>query len=363
MKRRRVEVFSLSFLDVICCGFGAVILFYTIISAQSGIERTRRAEDLAAAVSKLEEEVVRGAKNLVLLRNTLQRTDSETASAASRATRLIEELQRRREEASIDDATTLAKRERIEKLKADVRALEASTRRLEASAKVDAPRGEFTGSARAIASRRYLTGLSLRGRRILVLLDRSSSMLDEDLVQIIRLRNSSEQARRNAAKWQRGADIARWLVEEMPAGRQFQIYVFNGTAAPLIAGTDGQWLAADAGRRREAVTAIDALLPEGGTSLINALRTKGEFRPAPDQIVLITDGLPTQGATPPALRRYVDTGDRARLFGEAVRSIGSDIPIDVVLLPMKGEVPGPHLFWELARRTKGSFVVPSRDWP
>ncbi|MFM7707522.1 MAG: VWA domain-containing protein, partial [Gammaproteobacteria bacterium] len=199
MKRRRVEVFSLSFLDVICCGFGAVILFYTIISAQSGIERTRRAEDLAAQVAKLEEEVVRGARNLVLLRNALQRTDSETVSAASRATRLIEELQRRREEASIYDATTLAKRERIEKLKADVRALEESTRRLEASAKVDTPRGEMTGSGRSTASRRYLTGLSLRGRRILVLLDRSASMLDEDLVQIIRLRNSSDQARRNAA--------------------------------------------------------------------------------------------------------------------------------------------------------------------
>ena len=41
-KRRKVEVFSLSFLDVICCGFGAVILFYTIVSAQSGIERVRK---------------------------------------------------------------------------------------------------------------------------------------------------------------------------------------------------------------------------------------------------------------------------------------------------------------------------------
>ncbi|MFN7271209.1 MAG: VWA domain-containing protein [Gammaproteobacteria bacterium] len=363
MKRRRVEVFSMSFLDVICCGFGAVILFYTIISAQSGIERTRRAEDLAAQVSKLEEEVVRGAKNLVLLRNALQRTDSETVSAASRATRLIEELQQRREEASIYDATTLAKRERIEKLKADVRALEESTRRLEASAKVETPRGEMTGSGRSTASRRYLTGLSFRGRRILVLLDRSSSMLDEDLVQIIRLRNSSDQARRNAAKWQRSTDIARWLVEQMPAGRQFQVYAFNETAVPLIAGTEGQWLAVDAARRREAVAAIGTLLPQGGTSLINALRVRTAFRQQPDQIILLTDGLPTQGATPPALRRYIDVGDRARLFDEAVRGIDPKVPIDVVLLPMKGEVPGPHRFWALAQRTKGSFVVPSRDWP
>jgi hypothetical protein len=198
MRRRNVQVFSLSFLDVICCGFGAVILFYTIISAQSGIERTRKAEDLAAQVALLEEQVVSGAKNLVLLRNTLQRTDSETVSAASRATRLIEELQQRREESSIYDASTLAKRERIERLKADVRALEESTRRLEASAKTATPRAERAGAARATASRRYITGLTLRGRRVLVLFDRSASMMDADLVQIIRLRNSGEAARRAA---------------------------------------------------------------------------------------------------------------------------------------------------------------------
>jgi hypothetical protein len=364
MKRRNVEVFSLSFLDVICCGFGAVILFYTIISAQSGIERTRRAEDLSAQVSKLEEEVVRGAKNLVLLRNALQRTDSETVSAASRATRLIEELQQRREEASIYDASTLAKRERIEKLKADVRALEESTRRLEASAKVDTPRGELTGSGRSLASRRYLTGLSLRGKRILVLVDRSSSMLDEDLVQIIRLRNSGEQARRNAPKWRRAVDITRWIVDEMPSGRQYQVYGFNETAAPLLEGTGGEWLqSGDEARRKQLAGAIDALLPQGGTSLINALRSRSAFRQAPDQIILLTDGLPTQGATPPALRRYIDVGERARLFDEAVRGVDPKIPIDVVLLPMKGEVPGPHRFWGLALRTKGSFVIPSPDWP
>ena len=30
MARRRVEVFSLSFLDVICCGFGAIILLLVL---------------------------------------------------------------------------------------------------------------------------------------------------------------------------------------------------------------------------------------------------------------------------------------------------------------------------------------------
>ena len=37
-KRRAFEVFTLSFLDCICCGFGAVVLFYTIVQAQAGAD-------------------------------------------------------------------------------------------------------------------------------------------------------------------------------------------------------------------------------------------------------------------------------------------------------------------------------------
>jgi hypothetical protein len=52
-----------------------------------------------------------------------------------------------------------------------------------------------------------------------------------------------------------------------------------------------------------------------------------------------------------------------RLFDEAVRGINRNLPIDVVLLPMKGDVQAAHRFWGLARLTKGSFVMPSPDWP
>lgn len=364
MARRRVEVFSLSFLDVICCGFGAVILFYTIISAQSGIERTRQAQDLTAEVSMLEEEVLRGARNLVELKNALQKTESETVSATSRATMLIEELQRRREESFIFDADTLAKRERIERLKADVKSLEESTRRLEAGAATAEPRADRAGAGRSLASRRYITGLNLKGRRILILFDRSASMLDEDLVNIIRLRNSSADAKRNAVKWRRSLEIANWMIAELPGSSQFQLYAFNTSATAVVENSAGQWLSGtDPELRRKVSEGLGRLLPEGGTSLINALQSARQMSLPPDQIILITDGLPTQGATPPALRRFLDVAARARLFDEAVRSVNRNIPIDVVLLPMKGDLPAAHRFWTLARDTKGAFIMPSPDWP
>lgn len=364
MARRRVEVFSLSFLDVICCGFGAVILFYTIISAQSGIERTRKAEDLAAEVSRLEEEVIRGARNLVELKNAREKTESETVSATSRATQLIEELQRKREESFIYDSTTLAKRERIEKLKAEVKALEERARRLEASAKVETPRSERAGAGKSLASRRYITGLTLKGKRILVLFDRSSSMLDDDLVNVLRLRNSAPAMQASASKWRRAGDIGAWLISEIPQTSQYQFYVFNTGAQPLLSGTDGEWLSgSDEAIRDKMLTALGALPPLGGTSLINALQATRAMRVPPDQVILVTDGLPTQGATPPALRKYVDAAARAKFFDEAVRGVNRNVPIDVILLPMKGDVPAPHRFWGLARQTKGAFVMPSPDWP
>ena len=43
-RRRRLEVFSMSFLDCICCGFGAVVLIYMIIAAQSGARRAQKSE-------------------------------------------------------------------------------------------------------------------------------------------------------------------------------------------------------------------------------------------------------------------------------------------------------------------------------
>ena len=80
-RRRSFEVFTLSFLDTLCCAFGAVILFYTIVSAQSGVVRLRQTDLLSSEVSRLQEEVLAGERNLVVLRDTQQKTRNQTASA------------------------------------------------------------------------------------------------------------------------------------------------------------------------------------------------------------------------------------------------------------------------------------------
>src|SRR5512138_2039962 len=231
--RRTVEVFSLSFLDCICCGFGAVILFYTIISAQSSISRTRNNDDLTAQVSKLEEEVLVGTRNLVILRNTLDKTQSETASAASKSRELLTDLKVQRLQMAAYDETSLARRERIEKLKADIKSLEEGTRRLEGGAVDKGPQGQDIKAFRDTGGdRRYITGIKMRGKHVLILLDRSASMLHQDLVNVILLRNSDEPRKRAASKWRRAIDTTNWIVTQLPPDAQFQIYGFNSKTEP-----------------------------------------------------------------------------------------------------------------------------------
>lgn len=363
-RKRSVEVFSLSFLDCICCGFGAVILFYTIISAQSGIDRARSTDHLLAEVNRLEEEVLEGTRNLVVLRNALDKTESETASAAKRAQQLLAELKAQQIQMSAYDETSLARRQRIEKLKADIQALEAGTRRLEAGAASRAPAGQEVQSFRNTGGdRRYITGIKVRGKRVLILVDRSASMLHQDLVNVILLRNSDEARKRAASKWRRAIDTVSWIVTQLPPDAQFQIYGFNTKAEAVVSGSTGTWHNAnDPIVRARNIEALSALVPDNGTSLINAFTAVKSMNPLPDQIILITDGLPTQGKSP-GFRKYIDAGGRARLFDDAVGELPDRVPVDVILLPMKGDLPAAHRFWQLTRLTRGTLLMPSKDWP
>jgi hypothetical protein len=363
-RRRKLETFGLSFLDCICCGFGAVILFYTIISAQSSIDRTRNNDALTAEVNKLEEEVLIGTRNLVVLRNTLEKTESEAASASSRSTKLIQDLKKQRLEMAAYDATSLARRERIEKLKADIRSLEEGTRRLEGGALDRAPPGQDIKAFRQTGGeRRYITGIKMRGKRVMILLDRSASMLHQDLVNVLVLRNSDEAKKRAASKWRRAIDTTNWIVTQLPPGSQFQVYGFNTKADAVLTGSGGKWQDAnDPLARSRNIEALNSIVPQEGTSLINAFAAVKSMSPLPDQVILITDGLPTQGKSA-GLRKYIDAGARARLFDDAVGELPDKVPVDIVLMPMKGDLPAAHRFWQLARFTNGILLMPSKDWP
>jgi hypothetical protein len=363
-RRRTVEVFTLSFLDCICCGFGAVILFYTIVSAQAGMQGVRSTDALSAEVNRLDEQVQAGSRNLVVLHNQIEKTVSETVSDEARTRSLASTLESQREQLSTFDTSSVARREQIEKLKADIRSLQEGKRRLEGGSLDKTPPGQQISAFRETGGdRRYITGIKLRGKRILILLDVSASMLHEDLVTILRLRNSDDEHKRNAAKWRRAVDTVTWLTTQLPPGSQYQIYTFNTQAHSLLPDLAGKWIGSgDAPQLARELANLHAIVPAEGTSLYNAFAATRTLAPLPDQIVLITDGLPTQGKSA-GLRKYVDSGARMRFFDDAVGQLPDRVPVDSILLPMLGDLQAAHRFWNLARLTNGTLLMPSKDWP
>jgi hypothetical protein len=326
--------------------------------------QTQAADTLTAEVSQLDEQVLTGTRHLAALRDTLEKTRNEVASASSQSNILAAQLTAHKTQVSNYDATRLSHQERIEKLRADVRALQEGTKRLEAGSDELAPPGQDVVAFRKTGGdRQYITGLRLHGRRILILLDVSASMLHEDLVSILRLRNTDDATKRAAAKWRRAVETVHWLLTQVPPGSSYQIYTFNTKAQPLLPDSAGKWISGgDLAQVARALAALESVVPADGTSLFNVFAATKTLSVLPDQIVLITDGLPTQGRTS-GKGKYVDSDSRARLFDEAVHQLPDHVPVDSVLLPMQGDSEAAHRFWRLARASGGSLLMPARDWP
>jgi hypothetical protein len=188
-------------------------------------------------------------------------------------------------------------------------------------------------------------------------------MLHEDLVSILRLRAADPATKRAAAKWRRAVLMVSWLLTQVPAGSQLQVYTFNTGAQPLLAGTAGHWIeGGDVPQLARMITALQEIVPDGGTSLYNAFAATRTMSPLPDQIVVITDGLPTQGKTA-GKSRYVNSESRMRLFDESIGQLPQKVPVDSVLLPMQGDSEAAHRFWSLSRLSDGTFLMPAKDWP
>ncbi len=218
---------------------------------------------------------------------------------------------------------------------------------------------EFKGEG----DRQYLTGLKLGGARTLILVDRSASMLDDTIINIIRRRNMPMDDKLRAAKWRQVVASVDWLTAQFQPGSEFQMYMFNTEAEPVITGSDGVWLKADdATQLDEAVRVLRRTSPEGGTNMKSAMEVVTSLQPWPDNIILLVDGLPTMDE-PTTNKRTVSGRDRARYFTNAVRELPSDIPVNVFLYPLEGDYEAPFLYWVLAYRTGGSFISVSNDWP
>jgi rRNA maturation endonuclease Nob1 len=362
-RRRRNDVFSMSFLDCMSCGFGAVILFFMIINSQASRTTESPPERLLAETSRLEYEILEHRKDLVLARNTMEDLDDQRAEAENEIAQITALVEKLKIELAKHDQETLAKIERVEKLQSDIESLEEQKKRLLALEKERMEEGEKVRSFTGDGDRQYLTGLKVGGERILVLVDSSASMLDRRIINIIRRRNMPEADRLRSAKWRQAVGSVDWLSAQFPPTSKFQIYSFNTEAKPVLKGTDGEWLdVGDGEQLSEAIRILRRTVPEKGTNMLDAFRVVNKLNPPPDNVIVLVDGLPTVN-TPEAKRGMVTGQERLRYHYEAEAEVPSGIPVNILLYPMEGDYNAAIAYWLLAYRTGGSFMSVSEDWP
>lgn len=364
MARKSFNVFSLSFLDVMACGLGATILFLMIISAQVRLKAERASTELLAEAGSLEQAVQDAQDNLARLQaNTPESPVPSPEQAAAQIEKLRQQIAEMRAKVADQSGDSLAEKESPEQLRADIQRLEEGLSRLGASQQA-AGSGSRVRSFTGDGNRQYLTGMQMGGKRVVILVDASASMLAGTYVNVVRYRAMPDARKRKAPKWRQVVAAVDWLTTQIEPASRFQIYVFNEQTRSVVPGSDGDWLEASAaGTLEQAMKELRKVVPEKGTSLANAFSALQQLKPAPDNIYLLTDGLPTQGKQAPGGVTTVKPAQRASFFNQAVRELPGRAPVNVLLYPMDGDPDAAGFFWRLAIATKGSFLTPSRDWP
>jgi hypothetical protein len=351
IKNRRFTAFSLSFLDIMACGFGAVTLLFLILR-HSVVEEVQPDPRLSAEVEMLKEDVSEAEEERSDLLNSIEELELQLVTTQGLSTRYLTEVE------EVEESIQSDPEERIAMLRRQVDELERETANMEEVEFGDRVR-QFLGDG----NRQYLTGLVLGGERVMILVDGSASMLADTVVNAVRRRNMEPERRVESPKWQWTVRTVEWLLAQLPPSSRFQVYIFNSQPVPAVEGSEGEWLdAADSLQLEEAVEGLKAFAPDGGTSLENALTMLKDFTEKPDNLFLLTDGLPTQGKSPPG-SAMVSGEERRRNFLSAVGQLPAGVPVNTILFPMEGDPEAAALFWQFAMATNGAFISPSRDWP
>ena len=91
-RRRNVEAFSLSFLDCICCGFGAIILLLVLSKIYEPVIIEKTQDDLEALIALLQQELFDIRGETAVINRELEDVRSQTSTTKLKLARLQGDL-------------------------------------------------------------------------------------------------------------------------------------------------------------------------------------------------------------------------------------------------------------------------------
>lgn len=349
-KRKDVEVFSLSFMDCICCGFGAVLLLFILTTGQKTNFTESDLTDMRDRIASMERDITDEREEIERLR---------------RALALINLDQDGMREQTTDTETRISQREKeLQLLLQELSTLrDVLARLMEEQQAIPTVEEPPPISMPNVDRRQYLTGIRMEGEHVLFVVRASGSMLDETIDGATARLADPDYKKREAPKWQRTLRSLEWMLASLEPGTRFQVLLFNDEVMPLLPNRPDDWISPeDTASITEVLTRLREVVPKGAANLERAFSTVRYLPTLPDSIVLITDGLPTRSDSMIS-EGEVSEIQRIRFFEIAIRQLPPRIPVSTILLPFSGDPAGPALYWELANTTRGALVSPSKSWP
>jgi len=335
------------------CGLGAVILVFMIIKHKVDIahpETDLLQKELAALTAKEQ-----------TLKKKIASEATKNKQAEANITAASNTLATTQKQLEGQKKTTAKQREKLSALKKKIE----NTPALKKSDAIKDPN---------IGEENYVIGLRVEGEKIAILLDRSASMTDEKLIDIIRRKNGSNSNKKAGPKWQRTKRILRWLLARLPKNSTVDVVAFNKTARTLSA--KGGTPARDQKALERVLHNLDGLVPEGATNLQAGLKAVVPWQPT--NIYVITDGLPTDGdSNYRSLNPFAQCSSlwgktttisgacRSQLFQHTINSSGiaSGVQVNVILLPIQGDPNASSAYWSWTAATGGVLISPAESWP
>ena len=333
-KRREAQSSALSFMDCICCGFGAVLLLFILTAKKQITQGDENASQAQAAGAALTAAISQAQAQQLALEPALAQTAPNSESS-------LQQLQTQQAELAKQIA---AAREALDALQ--------STESTQQAAPIDRPS----------ADQSYLSGLRLRGPRAVILLESSGSMLAENANTALDLIQSKAQS--SSEKWARAKAAVRAVIAAIPKETQVAVFQMGEQTTPLSGTASAPYIDPYDNRALlQLLERLDQAQASGGANLAEALRTLQKLQTRPSSVLLIGDGLPTAPAPAPAAPRSRLTEiDRVQLFQRAM-PLRPNAPFNTILLPFEGDPSAAGLFWQLSAQTAGVTLIPDNDWP
>ncbi|MBX5459558.1 MAG: VWA domain-containing protein [Steroidobacteraceae bacterium] len=248
LKRHGVEVFSLSFLDCICCGFGAIILLLVLTEYGDPIQLQERTATLKAQVNALQQQLheIRGETELLNseLRgkiDLLQKERMRAAQLAGDLTNVSGKFAASKKEASV---TNIVEGELV----AAYQTLTEEMKRL-LKDQASRPKSEAIG------------GIPIDSEYIIFIVDTSASM--------------------TSFHWPEAQAIVKEILSIYPKVKGLQIMSDQGSV--LIGGTRGKWLTDSTAQREQIVNRMKTWRAFSKSSPVEGIETAIRLYWAPDK--------------------------------------------------------------------------------